>query len=134
MPVDEAPARERQEDDELGDEAVVVRGGLSTAETLFRTAIAHYDAEGEYAISVRSAPGMSADELAKADPPLRHAQIRETTAGAVRQAGFEIVRDEPPPMHALIKLGSVGADDDYLRITAIFNAPRPNPALTTEER
>ena len=46
--------------DRLPDEAVVVRGGLSTPDTLHMTALAHHDRFGAFAISVRSLTGMTA--------------------------------------------------------------------------
>jgi hypothetical protein len=136
MTTDESTPPEPDEEEEarLLDEAVVVRGGLSTAETLSKTALAHYDVYDEYAVSVRSAPGMTADELAYVKPPLPQQNLRETTVGALRQAGFDVVRDEPPPKHALIMLEPVPTDDDYLRITAIFGTPRANPAYQKEDR
>jgi hypothetical protein len=96
------------------------------------TAFAHYDEDGEFAISVRCEAHMTADELAQVPPPLPQRQLRETTVGALRKAGFQVRPDEPPPTHALIMLDPFPVDDDYLRITAIFGAPRPNPVYRRE--
>lgn len=129
-----APESDEEEGARLPDEAIVTRGGLSTADTLCKTALAHFDVHNEFGISVRCKPPMTADQLALVDPPLPQKQLRETTVGALREAGFDVVPDEPPPTHALIMLQPVPTDDDYLRITAIFGQPRQNPAFTKEER
>jgi hypothetical protein len=117
----------------FSDEAVVMRGGLSAPDTLAKTALAHFDTYGEFAISCRSKMGMSADELAAVDPPLvQYPWIRETTAGELRSAGYDVVPDEPPPAHALIMLPRIPTDDDYVRIEATLSEQRPNPLLKTE--
>jgi hypothetical protein len=135
MTNDEANAPESDEERaRLPDEAAVTRGGLSTAETLEATAVAHNDLYDVYAISVRAAMGMTADELALAPPPLPQPKIREATVGAIRKAGYDVVPDEPPPNHALIMLPALPADDDYLRITSILGPARPNPAFRKEQQ
>jgi hypothetical protein len=112
----------------LPDEAAVIRGGISTPETLHKTALAHRDGHPDFAISCRSLPGMSADDLARVDPPLvNYPRLRETTVGVLRKAGYDVVRDEPPPSHALITLPTLPADDDYVAISAAFSEPRENP-------
>ena len=45
-----------EEEGRLPDEAIVMRGGLSTPDTLQKTALRHFDIHGEFAISVRSKP------------------------------------------------------------------------------
>jgi hypothetical protein len=49
--------------------------------------------------------------------------------GKIREAGYDVVQDEPPEGHALIMLPKVPTDLDYQRISDIFGPPRPNPAL-----
>src|SRR3954453_14452603 len=114
------PERDAETEISLPEEAVVVRGGLSAAETLAMTAFAHYDVHGDFAISVRSKPGMTADEMAHVEPALPQPRLRETTVGDLRAAGYDVVRDEPPPTHALIMLDPFPADDVYVRIASIF--------------
>jgi hypothetical protein len=104
----------------------------STPETLQKTALRHYDVHGEFAISVRSKEGLTANELAAIDPPLAYPRIRETTVGAVRAVGYDVVRDEPPPAHALVMLPSIPADDDYLKISSALGEPRDNPSYVKE--
>jgi hypothetical protein len=117
----------------LPDEAVVIRGGISTPQTLHKTALAHRDGHADFAISCRSLPQMSADDLARVDPPLvRYPRLRETTVGVLRSAGYDVVRDEPPPAHALIMLPPLPADEDYLVISASFSEPRENPLYEKE--
>jgi hypothetical protein len=112
----------------LPDEAVVIRGGISTPETLHKTALAHRDDHPDFAISCRSLPQMSADDLTRVEPPLvNYPRLRETTVGVLRKAGYDVIRDEPPPAHALIMLPPLPADEDYLVISAAFSQPRENP-------
>lgn len=84
--------------------------------------------KGVFALSVRSRPPMSAEELARVDPPMLHPRMRATTVGVLRRAGYDVIPDEPPPAHALIMLPGVPADDDYVTVSAIFGEPTSNPA------
>jgi len=112
----------------LPDEAVVMRGGRSRPDTLSKTALAHYDECGDFAISVRSRPGATADDLARVDPPMiTYARLRETTVGALRAAGYNVIPDEPPPAHALIMLPRLPTDEDYEAVSTAFGEPRANP-------
>jgi hypothetical protein len=132
MTSDAEPSRSTQSEGGAGaplpDEAVVVRGGLSTPDTLHKSALAHYDEEGMFAISVRSRPDTAAEDLARVDPPLLYPKMRATTVGMLRGVGYDVVPDEPPPAHALIMLPRVPADDDYVTVSAIFGEPTSNPA------
>jgi hypothetical protein len=115
----------------LPDEALVVRLGLSAPDTLRKTALAHFDDHGEFAISVVSLPHATVDELAHL-AGLPHPRLRTTTVGAIRAVGFDVVPDEPPPGHALITLPRLPADEDYAAIADVFGPPEPNPALKEE--
>lgn len=112
----------------LPDDAVVMRYGLSSPDTLHKTALAHHDARGDFAISARSRPGMTAEQLALLEPTQGHAKMRASTVGAFRRAGYDVVPDEPPPGHALIMLPRLPVDDDYVVASATFSEPRNNPA------
>jgi hypothetical protein len=130
MTADEEGHNQPREDTEapLPDEAVVISCGLSTADTLRKTALAHYDDQGVFAISARSLQGMTPDDLARVEPPLPQRRLRETTVGVLRVAGYDVIPDEPPPTHALIMLPRLPADEDYVAVSAIFGEPRENPA------
>jgi hypothetical protein len=122
-PLPEAPAL-------LPDEAVVVRGGLSSPMTLAKNALGHHDdpanVRGDFAISACSLPNMSAEDLARIGQ-VPHPRIRETTVGRLRAAGYDVIRDEPPQGHALIMLPRLPTDRDYVTISALFDPPRLNP-------
>jgi hypothetical protein len=135
MTADDGGHSQQREDTEasLPDEAVVIRGGLSSADTLRKTALAHYDDQGAFAISARSLPDMTADELAHVEPPLPQPRLRDTTVGALRRAGYDVIPDEPPPAHALIMLPRLPADEDYVAVSATFAEPRENPAYRKEQ-
>lgn len=131
MTPDDESARASGPDQEpapLPDDAVVVRFGLSSPETLRKTALAHHDEHGDLAISVFSLPGRSSEELARLGG-LLHSRIRETTVGAIRSPGYDVVRDEPPEGHALITLPRLPTDEDYMRIAETFGPSLPNPVI-----
>jgi hypothetical protein len=123
-----APAPDHDEEPpRLPDEAVVVRGGESSARTLHKSALDHHDKRGDFAISVASLPDMSADDLAVV-AQIPHPKIRETTVGVIRHAGYNVVRDEPPEGHALITLPRLPADTDFVTIADLLGPTRVNPA------
>lgn len=108
----------------LPDDAVVVRGGLMLRADLVLGAQAHFDSEGLHALSVYSAPGRTAAEIA-VGVPLRHSKIRTSTVGRVRAAGYDVVSSPGPPGHADLVLPT---DDDWSALDSAFDPPRPNQA------
>ena len=99
----------------LQDDAFVVRGGLSTPETLQ----ANLEGGG---ISANSAPGMSVEELSK--NLVRYNKIGVTTVGDIRAIGGDVT---PSPIstnlfHATIKPGPGGTQE----LSALFEI-RANP-------
>ena len=113
--------------DRLPDDAIVVRGGLMLAADLAVGAQSHFDAHGFYALSVYCVPGRTADEIA-IGVPLRHSNIRASTVGRLRSAGYEIVASPGPPGHADLVLPTPPTDHDWKALDRVFDPPRPNPA------
>ena len=91
------------------------------------SAQAHFDLEGFYALSVFSASGLSADEIALR-VPLRHSKSRQSTVGRIRSAGYDVVRSAGPPGHADLLLPHRPTDGDWHALDIAFDPPRPNPA------
>lgn len=91
------------------------------------SAQSQFDVEGVYALSVFSAPGMTADEIAEG-VPLRHSMIRESTAGRLRAVGYDVVSSSGPPGHADLILRDSPTDADWQALDEAFDAARPNPA------
>jgi hypothetical protein len=89
-------------------------------------AYTHYDETGEYALSVCSLPTGDFDEVARV-ANLPNGQLRASTVGRIRQAGYEIVRSEPPPAHADLMLMGEPNDHDWETLRATFDPPVPNP-------
>lgn len=132
MTPNDEPARPPDPDQEpprLPHEAVVVRFGASLPDTLRKTVLAHHDERSDFAISCVSLPDRSADDLARLGA-LPHPKIRETTVGMLREAGYDVVRDEPPEGHALVTLPRLPTDEDYVTISNLFGPPRLNPATS----
>ncbi len=94
--------------------------------TLEVNALTHYDAFGEYALSMWSLPGADVATIA-ATADLPHSVVRTSTVGRIRAAGYELVRSEPPPAHADLKLPNPPTDDDWATIRGAFDDPIPNP-------
>ena len=111
----------------LPDDAVVVRGGLMLRADLVLGAQAHFDSEGIHALSVYSAPGRTAAEIA-VGVPLRHSKIRTSTVGRVRAAGYEVVSSPGPSGHADLLLPTPPTENDWSALDSAFDPPRPNPA------
>jgi hypothetical protein len=84
--------------DKIPDEALVVRGGKNRPEDIVRGTATH--PSGVVGVSVESAAGLSAAELARSIP---HGQVGVTTVGAVRAAGGDVVRTTGrTPNHATL--------------------------------
>jgi hypothetical protein len=93
----------------LPDEAVVMRFGVSSPDTLRKSALEHHDERGDFAISAFSLAEACAEDLARLGA-LPHRRIRETTVGRLRDAGYDVVPDPPPQGHALIMLPRLPTD------------------------
>jgi hypothetical protein len=114
--------------DALPDDALVLRGGHMQPDTLETNALTEYDASGRYALSVFSAPGLDREQLARVAAQPR-GQVRLSTVGRIRTAGYEIVRSENiAPAHADLILPNPPTDADYEAVIAAFDPPVPNPA------
>ena len=87
----------------------------------------YYDEFGEYALSVYSLPGRSADEIALL-ASLPHAKIRASTVGRLRAAGYRVVPSPGPPGHADLELPDPPTEDDWRALDALFDPPRRNSA------
>ena len=89
-------------------------------------AYTHYDEHGTYALSVCSLPTRDFDLVARvANLPNR--QLRVSSVGRIRDAGYEVVRSEPPPAHADLILRGEPTDEDWETLRAVFDPPVPNP-------
>lgn len=114
----------------LSDDAVVVRGGQLTPDIVQRRT--EEEPDGTWGLSVRSAPGMTADEIVS-ESAVPHSKIRVTSAGRIRALGPEfdvILTDGPgyPEHHGTIVIPSRPvSDEDAQAVCGAFDEPIPNP-------
>lgn len=108
----------------LPDDALVVRGGQCTSESLASGSGVTTGAAGNLQnLSVNSFPGMSVADLSTTFP---HKQVGVTTVGHIRGAGGNVTPDPLPdnPYHALVSDIDAQTLSDLLRPT-IRNPNRP---------
>ncbi len=83
--------------------------------------------DNEWAISVFSAPGMTADQIAIASP-IRHPQIRVSTVVAIRALGHDVT-SSGYGFHADLKLVDKPNESTWEALSGVFDEPRRNPRL-----
>jgi hypothetical protein len=120
----------------LSDAAILLRGGLSMANTLGMNAQTTFDATDQWAVSAFAATDRTLEEIARdahAQGRLNHSKVTVSTVGAFRQSGFRV---EPTPddyPHVDIFLMAHGPSQvTWEAMAALFQAPVPNPALSNQ--
>src|SRR5438552_2320289 len=96
----------------LPSKAIVIRGGVMEPRTMEINAYTAYDETGEYSLSVASLPEADIDTIARV-ANLPYPQVRVSSVGRIRAAGYEVVPSEPPPAHADLRLGGIPTDQDW---------------------
>jgi hypothetical protein len=110
------------------DTVVVVRGGIAASESLRRSAEVSMAVHGFLGVSVFLAIGMTVDELVRRTPELsgdRYKQLRTTTAGALRAAGFRLLATGEWP-HYDVALPDL-TESSVEAFRHCFGPPFPNP-------
>ena len=93
----------------------------------------HYEHCNEYALSVFCLSGCTTGEKVAYEvvcncPEYSREVFRESKVGPIRAIGYDVVPDEPPHGHALVKLPpSKPSREDYKKLNAIFEKPKKNP-------
>jgi hypothetical protein len=111
------------------DTVVVVRGGLAAADSIRRTAEVSHALHGFYGVSVFLAFELTVEDLVRRTPELsseRYKQLRTTTVGRIRQAGFQLLASGEWP-HYDIVLADLG-DETVERVRLCFGPPFANPS------
>jgi len=115
-------------EDPPADEVVVVRAGVLNRDDAMRAARRAYGETGILALSVFAALDQGVDDLCHDDPDLaRYRQIRTTTFGRLRRAGFALLPTFARP-HYDIALPDL-SDDTLDRLEDCFDAPGLNPGV-----
>ena len=120
--------------------AVVVRGGQMEPAITVRALRKERMERGRYALSVYSIPDLDAHRIALrvGTPDLPHPEMRESTIGKIRQAGYEIALSEEEGYaegHCDLVVpweSSEGANEEWLldhseRLLDLFDKKSPNP-------
>jgi hypothetical protein len=88
----------------------------------------HYadpETRGEWALSIASLPGATADEIVRDAPFVKQSVYRIGNAADLIDAGFRLVEDDPP--HALILLDGRPDEETFERLRALFPKQVENP-------
>lgn len=114
----------------LPDDALVLRGGVSSEKSIRRALEKTHRRTGHWAVS--GAAGVDIDvETLLGVYPLPHASIRQTTAGVLRDNGFEPVPTGPPGHCTIffpVRRESPRVTDDLIyRFRDLLDPPEPNP-------
>jgi hypothetical protein len=108
------------------DVTIIVRGGVMKIADLRRNALITQRRHGFYGISVFAAVDMTVEQLLVGAVYIPHRQIRTTTAGRVRAAGFPLRRTLILPYHYDIVLDDLD-DPTFGRLLEHFEPPIDNP-------
>lgn len=118
----------------LPDHAVVVRGGVMTEKNLRSSFERSFREDGVYDISVWASAQLDADGIAhwvrQRDPNcehLPHNRLQESTVGAIRGCGADVLLTEPPEGHHSVRFPVSPTDDQVEALMAAFDPPRRNP-------
>lgn len=116
---------------ELPDDAIVVRGGLMGTTSLEANAYGSHAECGIWALSVWSYPNMTleavAEEARRVDPDvLPQGKIRAATAGEIRARGYELVATNQRGHYSLVVPPKPGAGV-WEDLREIFDDPILNP-------
>ena len=109
------------------DTVVVVRGGEMNSAFVRRTAQRSAEESGYYAVSVFLALDEPVELLCASEPYVaRYGQVRLTTVGRIRHAGFPLLPTLHRPHYDVVLPDLEGPTLD--RLEATFDGPVPNPA------
>ena len=104
----------------LSNDALVVRGGLSTPSTL----VANQASDSRGYISANSANGVGLSTLATTPTSFPNGQITVTTVGEIRAIGMDVIPDSTStnPYHAaIVPKGNSLSTGDALRLSNTFH-------------
>jgi hypothetical protein len=118
-------------EDQLPDQAIVVRGGVMGSPSLRSNAYGSYEELGLWALSVWSYPDMEPEEVAEEarrvdEMALPQGKLRFSTAGRIRSEGYELIATNQRGHYSLV----VPEEPDeavWEDLRSIFDETRRNP-------
>jgi hypothetical protein len=117
----------------LPDDAIVIRGGVGSPETIAVNAQTTFDTDGFWAVSGYAAAGLNAAEIAQlVRKRLPHGQIRVSSVGVLRDGGFEVQETPDDYPHVDIFVPAEPDDAVCAQLADLFDDPIPNPALPNQ--
>ncbi len=133
-------ADETNSEDELPDDAIVIRGGLMSRKDLIASVRKCFALKGVYGLTVWSFAGLTAQDIAlqvknlhvEGLNPLGHGQLRQSTARTIREPGSGgrtlVLKKTGREGHYTLTFQSEPTDADWDRLENMFGLPEPNPA------
>jgi len=109
--------------------AVVLRAGLMTAPSVCRSAERSFDVFGVYGISVEGVIDRSIRDACRSERVAGYRQIRLSTFGRLRAAGFALIATFDHP-HFTVVLPDL-VELTLARLNSCFDDPIPNPGGTS---
>lgn len=98
-----------------------------TSQNLTDNAKIVYGDLGRWGVCVGSYPDMTAEDIAT-DMKYRGRNMRVSTIGELRAAGFDVIPDpEEGPVHALVTLPEPPSEAQWEHLRSCFGPRQPNP-------
>jgi hypothetical protein len=110
----------------LHDEAWVVRGGVMEIHLLVANLREAMEVDHAFELSFFGENDLTVKDVCK-EACLPNAQIRVSTVGALKEAGFDPFRSPPPPQHLTIRFDREPTDTVLETLRGAFEDPLPNP-------
>lgn len=120
------PTADYRQGDLLPNDVVMVRGAPVTIPILRSNARKAWKLKGFHGISMFAFPGLDADGVAE-EAGIPHDEICETTAGAIRERGFELRRTFDRQGHFSLIFASEPSDSDLQTVLELFAKCKDNP-------
>jgi hypothetical protein len=115
----------RRDEPELPSTAIVVRGGMMFRETVEQALAVTVQRFDLYLLSVVAHPTLTAREVWERAPS-KHTKVRVSTAGQLRECGFELIPTFDAPHYSILLPGPLNLDM-WTALDDAFSPPTKDP-------